>query len=256
LIARAARLAAAAVTAILAVSQVRSWRAERAYEAGLGALDPRTGREAADQPAQDVPGRLESYELARETDPRNPLYALRTGQILLQRATRGPRTPETGRQLASAIVRLEESLRLHPLDGRAHDALAQARLATGELDESVDRTRRSVRAAPRRPATLGQAAARCARIWLRSSDPDALVVALDAARLGFELSDGRPEALGGFREVPGTGPVAEILLAPSAPTVGELRWMLRGRDDLRETAARLVEERRPDDAAALRKAGP
>lgn len=252
---RAVRVAAAAAAVGLAVLQIRTWRAERAYERGIWATDPRTGRPATDAPARDVPGRLEAYDEARSLDPSNPLYGLRAAQIEIARVARAPRDAARDERVSRVHDRLRDVLAAAPLEGRAHDALAHVFAENGDLDGAIDRTRRSVALAKRRPSTLEVAAHRFVWGWRRTWDPDILASALDVARLGYELKDGRDPSLGPDG-APGTGPVRELLASAGGPTVDDVRLAIRGREELRDAAARLLDAVRPEDAAKLRAEAP
>lgn len=252
MIERAAGLAAAAAALLLAASAARTWRAERMYEAGIDLGVPATDEAPEDQPARDVAGRLEAYERAVAADPGQPLYALRAGQILLQRAARRPRPDDRDDLVRRATARLRDAIRLHPLEGRAHDAVAQSLAMSDDLDGALRHTLLSVLLSPRRPSALDRASSRYAWVWRRTLDPDVLTRALDTARLGYEFADGRSKDLGEMRWAPGTRAVEDLLAAPAGPTRDDLELAVRGRDDLREPAARLLERIRPGDAAALR----
>ncbi|MCE9636413.1 MAG: hypothetical protein K8T90_11975 [Planctomycetes bacterium] len=250
--ASAARVVAAAAALGLAAGQANTWWAEQSYEAGIRAIDPRTGVEASDAPARDVPGRLEAYASAVERDPTQPLFALRAGQIQLHRVAGRPLLPDRSERLAASRALLERAATLHPLDGRTHDALASACVLAGDTDGAVARTRAALLLIPRSLAGLNAAAARLAWVWRRTMDPDVLAACVDAARLGFELYDGRDEQVSQGRTIGGAWPARELLLAPSGPLIDDLLLALRGRPDLLETAARLVDDARPDAARRLR----
>jgi tetratricopeptide (TPR) repeat protein len=254
LIARSARLACAAGALALAAAAGRTWHAERAFERGVHAVDPRTGEPAIDGPSRDVPGRLESYREAAALDPRQGVFALRRGQIALLRAARTPPSPDAAERLAEAETALADAARLLPLDARSHDALAQAALLRGDFGAAVRESRLAVRLAPRRKSGLESCVRRCLLAWRRTSDPDALGAALEALLLAFELEDGRdPE----FRTPHGPAGLARFeaeLRTSDGPALDDLLLAVRGRPDLARTAARLVEPVRPGDAATLRAA--
>lgn len=250
----ALRAAAAAVALWLAADQARVWWAEQAYEAGIRARDPSTGKARIDDPTAEVPGRLHAYREASLRDPREPLYALRAAQLEF-RDVRRPADDATREALLGRVqTALDAALDAHPLDGRTHAALANLLIARGDRDGALRHTRLSVVLGPRRPTALEQAARRFAATWPRTNDPDALVQLLETTRLGLELLDGRPAGLPPLGRVPAVGEARALLLSEGGPTRDDVLFALRGRRDLLLTAARVVEDRRPDDAAAYRAA--
>jgi len=251
LIGRAARVALAATALALASAQARTWWAEQAYEEGLGLPDPRTGETAAGA-LRDVPGRLHAYEVACARDPDEPLYAVRAGQIEQSRAVRTPVGPERAVHLRSAREHLERAARLQPLDAATQETLAQVLTYERDLPGALRRTRSAVLTGPAtRPcSTRRRGASPGPGPDARSGRPRR---AVDAARLGLDLADGRDPALPRLGRVPGVQATAALLRSSAAPTQDDLLSALGGRPDLLRTAARLVEDVRPEDAAALRR---
>jgi hypothetical protein len=251
-IGRAVRLAAAAGALALASAQSRTWHAEREYERGVEAVDPRTGEGAIDGPTRDVPGRLESYCAAVALDPEQGIFSLRRGQIALLRAARRPAPADAAERLDEARTSLERAARLLPFDARPHDALAHVALLSGDPEQVLRRTRTAVRLAPRRKSALDTAVTRCLWVWSRTGDPEPLAAALEAQRLAFELEDGRDPEFRTTAPAAGVGRFSAALQAPDGPTLDDLRFAGRGRPALATTAARVLEPLRPADAAALR----
>lgn len=250
MIRRVGLVAAAAGCLALAADQARTWWAEQAYDAGLRARDPRTGEPLTDAVSRDAPGRLEAYDEAVARDPSQPLYALRAGQVACQR--RAPARAAAAAELtASARQRLERAILLQPLEGRAYAELAALRYRAREPAEALVHARAALVLGPRRPAAIDATASVAAAVWRTTSDPDALVAAVDAARLGFELADGRDPELPPLGRIPGRDPTARLLLAVGGPGRDDLLFALAGRPELLATAAQILRRDRPDDAAAL-----
>lgn len=256
MIRRAVRLGAASAALLLAASQARSWWAEQAYEAGNFAVDPASGEPATAHPDRDVPGRLENYLVAAARDATQPAYGLHAAQILLHRATRKPQPTDAAAQLARARSLVEAAVARGPLNSEAHLVLAHALIAGGDPERAVLHLRTVIATGRRRMSTLEPATSLLVHTWRRSHDPDLLVDILTAASLGLELADGRDRSLPPLGRVFVASGVSAFLTSSSGPTIDDLRLALRGRPDLAETAARLVEKQRPDDARALRAGGP
>ena len=236
-----ARVAAALAALVLASFEARTWWAEQAYEAGIYAVDPRTGEPATDQPARDLPGRLEWYEEALARDPGEPLYALRAGQIRLHRATRRPPPTDARAELARARHLLGIALPGAPLDSHVHSALSHALMTTGDLDGVAWHSRAAAILGPRRISTLEPAAQRLVWAWRIRDDPSFLAGAIDAARLGYELSDGREPSLPPMGWLPAAGTVARLFASPDRPPRRDLDLVVGMRPDLLPTIDRLAE---------------
>jgi len=250
------RLAAAALALWLAAQTAVRWHAEAAYTSGLRAPpgDAPGGpsvdvRDALADPTLDVPGRLDAYRVACDRDPRQPLYLLRAAQIELRRAAHAEDPAEAERTIDGALERLARAAALQPLDGRIHDTTARALALRGAPDgEVLAACRRALATAPRYGGILEDVTLLAVRAWRRSGDPAALGVALESARIGYEIVDGRDPTFPPLYSVPGTyrlGPVRSASL-------DEIRMAAAADPALAEVAARWIAPDRPEDARSLR----
>ncbi len=152
------------VALVLASAAVRFLTAEISYGAGLG---------YGTAPFRDLPGRLGHYEEAIRIDPDEPLYALRAGELLLERARRDPAA--RGALLEAALAHLRRALVLDPIDARVRVGLAQALAAQGRLAESLEQAEVAVRLGPCWAGVLGAAAEIRLEAWHRTGAANHLV---------------------------------------------------------------------------------
>jgi hypothetical protein len=186
-IGRVARAAALVGAGLLVVATLRALYAEAAYESGLDlAVDPRIG------PAQDVPGRLEAYEEAMRRDPGEPLYALRAGQIRLQRAARRDGSVDA-RELTDARGLLERASALRPLDSRPRAQLADAARLAGDAGGALRAAAEATALAPRAPGPMRVAVDVGLWAWRENGDPAALRTALAAGASLRDIGEASPD---------------------------------------------------------------
>jgi len=238
---RVLRCAAAALALGLAAAAGRTWWAESAYTEGLGATA---------SPSEDVPGRLERYEEARRRDPGEPLYALRTGQILLGRAE-GAAAPPTRREgLLAAEPLLAESVRLFPLDSQSHAAWSQALAGLGDADLAIREADAALLLGPRRPTTYEWAIRWFARRWDRVRDDRCLARLFRTAMRAEEAVRDPPSDVPPV-EPPGAGTLRRLLASSDAPTAEDLIRAAGTEPDLLRFAAERMRAHRPLDAERL-----
>lgn len=219
----------------LAAMAVRIAYAESAYVAGL---DLATHPDSL--PSDDLPGRLEHYEEAFRRSPGEALYALRAGQIRLQRARRAGGTAGVA-EIVAVRELLERARDLRPLDARIRATLAQAWRAHGDVEPALREARIAIRLAPCSPGILRTAMAVGVWAWHGRRDVAALELVL---RAGMGVVRVGEKVL-----VPG---LDEAIAAAGSDLAGDL-FEATGRDpELLRFAADVVERTRPEVARTLR----
>jgi hypothetical protein len=159
------------VIVLAGVAGLRAY-ADAAYRQGLGFTD---------RPAEDVPGRLASYEEALTRSPRCFTYLLRSGQIHLGRAAAGGDDRASNLRLAGERIR--DAVDVHPLDPRGHVALAGVLRLEGDTGAALAALKRALAVGPRHPGVQARAIAVAVDVWARGGGLDALRFALDTASL-------------------------------------------------------------------------
>jgi tetratricopeptide (TPR) repeat protein len=226
---------AALLALLLAFAAVPAIRADVVYGAAVG---------YGSDPTEDRPGRLEAYEEAANLDPREPLYALRAGDLRSSRAK--TQLDARTEHLRAAHEHYLRAVRLAPLDPRARIGLAQALADDGEAEAARLQIRHSVVLGPRWAGVLARALLMHLEDWESDGDTAQLVDAMRMVSAIAELGTDWGRVL-----------CARRLTASTRDVQGDLLEALARHPDLMREAALCVQKSDPGLAQLLRDvAGP